>query len=512
VNEVRSTSVPGTRLVCDIRRRLTLLGWIANGVGAFVVFQSIGFLIPIFLDPDRRWDLALLNGPVIIGLLVAAGLVVTKYGNRHLAASLDWIAEGRKPDDQEHRRTLLLARFGTKLVAAGWLAGGILFATLNGIAVSWGFAAVVGATIWLGGETTCALVYLASERILRPATAAALAARPAASSVALGVRDRLLFVWALGTGVPLLGVLVVGIVGVTKSGVDTGYVAAACLFLGGVALVAGLLATVFAARAIADPVTSVRDGLESVQSGDLEARVEVDDGSEVGLLQAGFNRMAEGLREREQLRDLFGRQVGHDVARQALRNGTKLGGEEREVGVLFIDVVGSTSMALAMPPAEVVRLLNLVFRVVVESAEQHGGLVNKFQGDAALCVFGAPVTSDDPAGDALRAARAMADRLPAEVPQIDFGIGVSAGLTVAGNVGSEQRFEYTVIGDPVNEAARLAALAKQRDGCVLSSEAALRRVRGLEGSEWTLDEFTILPGRSERTGIAVPSAGAAASA
>ena len=247
-----------------------------------------------------------------------------------------------------------------------------------------------------------------------------------------------------------------------------------------------------------------------MQSGDLEARVPVDDASEVGLLEAGFNSMAAGLAERERLRDLFGRQVGHDVARQALRNGTKLGGEEREVGVLFIDVVGSTSMALAMPPAEVVRLLNLVFRVVVESAEQHGGLVNKFQGDAALCVFGAPVASDDPAGDALCAARAMADRLPAEVPQIDFGIGVSAGLAVAGNVGSEQRFEYTVIGDPVNEAARLSALAKRRDGGVLSSEAALRRVRGLEGSEWTLDEFTILQGRSERTGIAVPSAAAPA--
>jgi adenylate cyclase len=363
---------------------------------------------------------------------------------------------------------------------------------------------VVGATIWLGGETTCALVYLVSERILRPVTARALAAGPPSRPLAPGIRDRLLFVWALGTGVPLLGVLTVGIVGLTKSGVDTGYVAAAGLFLGVVALAAGLLATLFAARAIADPVISVRSALERVESGDLDAHVPVDDGSEVGLLQAGFNRMAEGLREREQIRDLFGRQVGRDVARAALRNGTRLGGEEREIGVLFVDLVGSTSMALAMPPTEVVRLLNLFFRVVVETVEAEGGLVNKFEGDAALCVFGAPVASEDPAGDALRAARDLASRLPAEVPEIDFGIGVSAGRAVAGNVGAEERFEYTVIGDPVNEAARLSDLAKQRSERVLSSEAALRRAGSEESTAWSLGESTVLPGRDERTGLALP--------
>ena len=93
-------------------------------------------------------------------------------------------------------------------------------------------------------------------------------------------------------------------------------------------------------QAIADPVTSVRAALERVARGDLDAEVAVDDGSEVGLLQAGFNRMAEGLRERERIRDLFGRQVGEDVARAALRGGARLGGEEREIGALFVDLVG----------------------------------------------------------------------------------------------------------------------------------------------------------------------------
>ena len=93
------------------------------------------------------------------------------------------------------------------------------------------------------------------------------------------------------------------------------------------------------------------------------------------------------------------------------RGGTRLGGEEREIGALFVDIVGSTSMAMAMPPTEVVQLLNRFFRVVVEVVEAEGALVNKFEGDAALCVFGAPVPRDDPAGDALRAARELARRL-----------------------------------------------------------------------------------------------------
>ncbi len=221
-------------------------------------------------------------------------------------------------------------------------------------------------------------------------------------------------------------------------------------------------------------------------------------------MQAGFNRMAEGLREREHIRDLFGRQVGREVAQAALRGGARLGGEEREIGALFVDLVGSTSIALALPPTEVVRLLNRFFRVVVEAVEAEGGLVNKFEGDAALCVFGAPVESADPAGDALRAARHLAGRLEREVREIGFGIGVSAGVAVAGNVGAEQRFEYTVIGDPVNEAARLCELAKERPERVLASEAALTRAAGGEAEGWELTERTVLRGRLEATGLALP--------
>jgi adenylate cyclase len=499
-----AAELSGAELVERIRRRLIRAAWSAGLAGSAAVFFVIGFLIPVFADPGDRAELGLLNAPLIVAYLATVGLMLQLGSTRYLRRTLAWLVEDRPPDDHEHRATLRLALHNVKWDAAGWVGAAVLFTLLNGFAHSWGFAAVIGATVWLGGETTCALLYLVNERVLRPVTARALTVRPSEGNVAPDVRWRLAMAWLLGTGVPLLGVLVVSAAGLWKSGADIEYVTTATLFLGGLATVVGLLATLFAAKAIAEPLTGVRDALERIARGDLDAHVAVDDGSEVGLVQAGFNRMAEGLRERERIRDLFGRQVGEDVARAALSRGARLGGEEREVSALFIDIVGSTSMALALPPHEVVRLLNRFFRLVVDAVEAEGGLVNKFEGDGALCVFGAPVTRDDPAGDALRAARRLAERLQAELPEIDFGIGVSAGNAVAGNVGAEKRFEYTVIGDPVNEAARIAELAKLRPDRVLASDAALRRSSERESTRWLTAESAYLRGRGAKSGLARP--------
>ena len=107
-------------------------------------------------------------------------------------------------------------------------------------------------------------------------------------------------------------------------------------------------------------------------------------------------------------------------------------------------------------------MLNDFFRIVVDAVDKRDGLINKFEGDAALAVFGAPLRVDGAASAALATARELADQLR-KLPVADFGIGVSAGAVFAGNIGAENRYEYTVIGDPVNEAARLADLAKTSD-------------------------------------------------
>src|SRR5438309_10113600 len=276
----------------------------------------------------------------------------------------------------------------------------------------------------------------------------------------------------------------------------------ALAFLGIVALLAGATTMVFSAKSVAEPVESVTAALADVEAGRLDIAVPVYDGSQIGQLQAGFNAMVEGLRERRQLRDLFGRQVGEHVARHALERGVRLGGEQVHAAVLFVDVIGSTALAATRPPTAVVSALNEFFAIVVDVVDRTGGFVNKFEGDAALCVFGAPVHRDDAPTCALLAARLLHERLR-DVRGLSAAIGVSSGEVVAGNVGARERFEFTVIGDAVNEAARLTELAKSRPERLLVSASVLDAAEDSERAHWTAAGETVLRGRTTPTLMAV---------
>jgi len=212
--------------------------------------------------------------------------------------------------------------------------------------------------------------------------------------------------------------------------------------------------------------------------------------------------------EQRRLRELFGRYVGEDVVNRALEHGGEMSGQERDVAVLFVDLVGSTALVGARRPGEVVALLNEFFRIVVDVVNRHGGFVNKFEGDAALAVFGAPRSHRDGAGAALVAARQLRDELVGAFRCTGFGIGVSAGLVFAGDVGARERLEYTVIGDPVNEAARLSELAKSQEGRVVASERAVRSAHDPEG--WDIGELVALRGRTTPTRVARPAVPAGA--
>jgi len=250
--------------------------------------------------------------------------------------------------------------------------------------------------------------YLLVERILRRSAIRALGGVPVRRRrLVSGVLVRGVAFWALGTAMPVVGLMLAGLFALLYRDSSPTQLATTILVIGGIAVGGGLLTTVGAARATADPVVAVRRALARVQDGDLDVRVPVYDNTELGQLQAGFNTMVEGLRERERIRDLFGRHVGRDVAEAAAArtDDIHLGGEVRPVAVLFVDLTGSTTMAVNRPPEEVVGVLNRFFGVVVESVEEAGGWINKFEGDAALAVFGAPIDLDDAAGSALAAAR-----------------------------------------------------------------------------------------------------------
>jgi adenylate cyclase len=253
---------------------------------------------------------------------------------------------------------------------------------------------------------------------------------------------------------------------------------------------------------IATPVRVVRSALKHVEEGDLDCELVVFDGTELGELQRGFNSMVHGLRERERVRDLFGRHVGREVALAAELDLLLLGGEERHAAVVFVDIIGSTQLVTARPAVEVVELLNRFFAVIVEEVDRHHGFVNKFEGDAALAVFGVPVALENAEDEALAAARAR--RLCDEVPECQAGIGVAAGEVVAGNVGARERFEYTVIGEPVNEAARLCELAKDTDARLVASSDAVSNATDGERKHWTLGDTVTLRGHDEPTRLALP--------
>ena len=486
-----------------LRRRLLRGTLAANLAGAGVVSFVLGFF---FFDEEEVRELVHIDAglAVFASYLAVSSALAWRWTERQARPLWEWLRSDRDAEEWERDLALRQPTRAALPPAAVWSGAALVLGAVESVEHSPHRGLDVGLTIVLGGLTTCAITYLLAELRMRPAVGRALTANPPERPLTPGVSARLLVVWVLATGVPVLGLVLMGTVSLVLDEYDRDELGAATATLGLVAITAGLLATWLAAQSLAHSLGSLRAALEQVRRGNFEARVAVDDGSEVGLLQAGFNEMAGGLEERERVRDLFGRHVGEEVARAALDRGTELGGEAREIAALFVDLEGSTSFAASQPPEEVVALLNRFFAVVVEVVGGFGGWVNKFEGDAALCVFGAPGAQPDFADRALAAARTMAARLAADVPELGAGIGISAGTAVAGNVGAQARYEYTVIGDPVNEAARLSDLSKERGG-VLASERTLLMADDDERSRWQVVSEQVLRGRSEPTGLAIPA-------
>jgi adenylate cyclase len=467
---------PGSRV-------LTIFG-LGNVAGAVVVFAYLTMTGQSSVGEVQE---DAFRGGVLLGIyLAASGLTGALVGGRQVFA-LNWWYERRAPTPRERLMTLELPGRFALLSLVAWFGGVVLFCAA-GLAVGDDGGDVVrtGVGIFLGGCTTSAMCALLIDRELRPVFAQVLANERELPRIALGVRRRIILAWALGSGVPLLGIVIAPIKP-QESLTDLA-------ILAGIGLVSGALLLGVATRSVSDRLASVRHALGQIQAGDLSVQVPVDEAGEIGTLQAGLNAMVRGLRERQVLADLFGRHVGEDVARIALEEGVHLGGEQRDVSVLFVDVTGSTWLAATREPTEVVALLNGLFSVVVRIVGEEGGWVDKFEGDAALCVFGAPGPLDGHPTAALRAARRLRESVGVEV-----GIGVSSGTVVAGNIGAEDRFEYTVIGDPVNEAARLTEEAKGRESRVLASSHAVESAVEAERAHWTPADTIPLRGRPEPT-------------
>lgn len=372
-----------------VQALLTTLLITTNVVGACVVFLLSTLVLPgPSATPATRSSLAIaVPVYVVLAVLVGAGI-----GTSFSLRSLRWATQGREPSDHE-RRVALRLPWRLTLVQAGLWLGAVLAFTVLALVLQPGRALTTAFTIATAGLVVSAIAYLFSEFALRPIAARALAGQDRLQAHGFGVRQRMQVFWGLGTAAPVLGLMLTALLALTGQEVTVRRLSVSILALGGIVLLFGLLVTWLNARAVVAPILSVRDALLRVQSGDFEAEVPLYDGTELGMLQSGFNQTVAGLRERERIRDLFGRHVGREVAEAAALLEVELGGEQRIVSVLFVDLVGSTSYATEHSPAEVVQVLNRFFGVVVEEVGRQHGLVNKFIGDAVLATFGAPSSS-----------------------------------------------------------------------------------------------------------------------
>jgi class 3 adenylate cyclase len=496
----KSTESPARRRV-RIQVILTVFILATNmlGIGIAILLVTVVFPVPSIFSDAPLW-IALAVSPAYTALALAVG---TFWITRRTVNALRWAIEEHAPTRQDQLNTSLAPWRVAKAVLILWGAGAALLTTLYGLQdvafiprflFSVGFSGVVVAT-------AC---YLLTEFALRPVAAQALEAGPPPRRLTAGIMGRTMTVWLLGSGVPVIGILLTGVFALSLQNMTETQFAFAVMILAVIALFFGFLLMWILSWLTATPVRVVRAALKHVEQGDLDCNVVVFDGTELGELQRGFNTMVEGLKERERVRDLFGRHVGREVAAAAEQQRPKLGGEERHVAVIFVDIIGSTQLVTGRPATEVVDLLNRFFAVIVEEVDHHHGFVNKFEGDAALAVFGAPNHLDHPEDEALAASRAIAQRIRDEVPECEAGIGVASGEAVAGNVGAKERFEYTVIGEPVNEAARLCELAKSTPSHLLASSATVQNASESECGHWTFGDTVTLRGHDEPTRLALP--------
>ncbi|CKO98279.1 adenylate cyclase [Mycobacterium tuberculosis] len=484
-----------------IQVMLTALVVTANllGIGVALLLVTIAIPEPSIVRDTPRW----LTFGVVPGYVLLA-LALGSYAlTRQTVQALRWAIEGRKPTREEERRTFL----APWRVAVGhlmfWGVGTALLTTLYGL-INNAFIPRFLFAVSFCGVLVATATYLHTEFALRPFAAQALEAGPPPRRLAPGILGRTMVVWLLGSGVPVVGIALMAMFEMVLLNLTRMQFATGVLIISMVTLVFGFILMWILAWLTATPVRVVRAALRRVERGELRTNLVVFDGTELGELQRGFNAMVAGLRERERVRDLFGRHVGREVAAAAERERSKLGGEERHVAVVFIDIVGSTQLVTSRPPADVVKLLNKFFAIVVDEVDRHHGLVNKFEGDASLTIFGAPNRLPCPEDKALAAARAIADRLVNEMPECQAGIGVAAGQGIAGNVGARERFEYTVIGEPVNEAARLCELAKSRPGKLLASAQAVDAASEEERARWSLGRHVKLRGHDQPVRLAKP--------
>lgn len=468
-----------------------------NLLGAVLTFVYFRYVDPSTegIGPRPGW-IEIAYSVVAFAVLAGVGYWLGRRWTRRLQP-----AGGGTADLATRRRALLVPFLLGGLTFLGWALAGVVWGVLlpwllGGLSWPLALRTIFGTTV-VAGTVASLYAFLSAERRWRHILPEFF---PEGGLVGvrgvprLRVRSRLLIVFLLISVVP---VSVLGVVSYTRALALVGAGPAAggtlvsdVLVLIGFVMAVGMAAAVGLAisvsRSVAEPLGALAGAMAQVEEGRLETRCPVVSNDEIGEVTEGFNRMVQGLQERERVTEIFGKYVSREVRDEILAGRVALEGQQLEVTILFCDLRDFTPWVEAADPREVVRDLNGYFGEMEAAIRGQRGLVLQYIGDEIEAVFGAPVAHADHAEQAVRSAMDMRARLAAwnrdreragKTP-LRHGIGVHTGTVLAGSIGSRERLSYALVGDAVNLASRIQGLTKELGGDILVSGTTHARLGG----------------------------------
>ncbi len=233
------------------------------------------------------------------------------------------------------------------------------------------------------------------------------------------------------------------------------------------------------------PIKRLMGAAQRISQGDFKIQLKSRGQDELSHLSRTFNEMALGLEERDRVKETFNKFHNKEIAEKLLSGEVKLGGERKEATVFFSDVRGFTALSESMEPEQVVEMLNEYMTRMVSIIRSYGGVVDKYVGDAIMALWGVPITGPNDSQKAVRACLAMREdlaklndiRIARGQPVLKIGMGLNCGPLIAGNIGSNEKMEYTVIGDAVNLASRIESMTKEYGTDLLVSTSIHNQVR-----------------------------------
>ncbi len=470
----------------------------ANLAGAVAVYLYFNYIDPLERGPGAGSAAALALFAGITGFLLAASALLS---DRWTAGVRRWsraLRAGASPESVPtavRRRVLNAALMNGLLSLGGWFAAGLFYLLVLRFSYGLGWLEplrIFLAIVLVGGPVASALAFLVSEYHWRRQIPLFFpdGHLERTGVLRVPVRVRLILIFLLTSILPLLLMVVLDLrlrKRFPRDATAWRDLLRADIYLVVITSVASSIMALLAARFINRPVQALRAAMAQVSGGDLTARVPVRSTDELGELNAHFNAMVEQLRLAGRARELFGRYVSPAVAREALTRGGALESTLVRATAMFADLRGFTAIAQRTPVPDVVGMLNTFYATVERVCEREGGVITQFLGDGVVVVFGGPLRPvDDHARRAVRAAISLQWSLVNHPPlagigRLQAGIGICTGDMVAGHIRANERVVYTIVGDAVNQAARLQVKTRDLRAAILltaSTQAVLGEADG----------------------------------